>query len=359
MNVLPPLYKPTRTGATQVCAISYENENFTVKFGQLNGKMQTQTTECFTTNEGRANERNPEAQAEFEAKAKWDKKLKSGYSTEITSEASVNLPMKVQTFYDHKSKINYPAYESPKLNGVNSEYRIIDDELVHLSRGGERYPILEHQRHGIMDVMRQLNTTSLNGEQYIHGEHLQDIQSAVKKYKPLTEELVFYLFDLPTKGLKYAETYELMSSISAPFVIAVGANLVNSEEELEAKHTEYVAQGYEGLVVRNQDSVYQYNIRSYDVQKMKKALDAEYEIDSYSVDKNGHPVFLCHTEDGKPFKVKPKGTNEERLAIIENIDDYLDHWYKIEYETLSKDGIPQKPVGIGLRNCDAAGQPLE
>ena len=65
-------------------------------------------------------------------------------------------------------------------------------------------------------------------------------------------------------------------------------------------------------------------------------------------------------KEGKLFKVKPKGTDAERKAIIANFESqYLNNWYKIEYEVFSKDGIPLKPVGIGLRDCDSNGQPKE
>jgi len=51
---LPTLYKYTKTGAVQVCNISYQSSTFTVTFGQLDGAMQIKNTVCFTTNEGKA-----------------------------------------------------------------------------------------------------------------------------------------------------------------------------------------------------------------------------------------------------------------------------------------------------------------
>lgn len=68
--------------------------------------------------------------------------------------------------------------------------------------------------------------------------------------------------------------------------------------------------------------------------------------------------FIVLTPEGKLFKVKPKGTDAERKAMIVNFESqYLNQWYKIEYEMLSKDKIPLKPVGIGLRECDSLGEP--
>lgn len=49
-----------------------------------------------------------------------------------------------------------------------------------------------------------LQTDCLNGELYIHGEHLQDIQSAVKKPNKLSPKLQFHIFELPTINQTYS-----------------------------------------------------------------------------------------------------------------------------------------------------------
>ena len=117
--------------------------------------------------------------------------------------------------------------------------------------------------------------------------------------------------------------------------------------------------GFEGSVIYNSDAMYEFNVRSSSVLKYKGTLDLEVKLLSYNVDKNGHPVFNA-IYNGKEFKVKPKGTDKERKDIISNFESqYKDKWYKIEYETLSKDGTPLKPIGLGLRDCDETGEPLE
>jgi ATP-dependent DNA ligase len=122
----------------------------------------------------------------------------------------------------------------------------------------------------------------------------------------------------------------------------------------------WTSEGYEGLIIRNNKVEYRYNERSSDVFKYKKPLDGEYRIIGYKVDKLGHPVLLCEIEPGGvTFSVKPTGTDEYRRDILNNIEYYIDKWYKIEYEELSKSNIPLKPVGICLRNCDDLGNPLE
>ena len=77
---LPTLFARTNTGAIQQWTIEACNNSYRTTFGQVDGKLQTTNwTECQETNSGRSNQRTPEQQAEFEAKALWKKKKDSGY----------------------------------------------------------------------------------------------------------------------------------------------------------------------------------------------------------------------------------------------------------------------------------------
>lgn len=55
--ILPTLYSRTNTGAVQTWTVEVSNDSYRTIHGQLNGKLQTtEWTQCYTTNEGRANE---------------------------------------------------------------------------------------------------------------------------------------------------------------------------------------------------------------------------------------------------------------------------------------------------------------
>lgn len=361
--MLPILYKKTKTGTIQQYKVWIKESTIYVEQGQVDGKKQIYTTLITTgKNIGKANETTPAQQAQMEALAKHEKKIKAGYTTDSSGELTVKLPMKVKAYYGNEKNIIFPCKAMPKLNGVNGEYRLENGKLNLYSRGGDLYPTIPHLEQELRDIMSLLDTTSLNGELYIHGEHLQDITSAVKKPKELSKKLTFHVFALPTSEKTFEEVCDLFNKTEIQFknVHLVKSSPINSHQEIEDLHTKTVAANYEGLVVYNHSGKYQYNTRSSNVFKVKKALDAEYQIADYETDKNGHPVFHCLTTEGKLFKVKPKGTNSERKKMIVDFENtYLNKWYKIEYETLSKDNIPLKPVGIALRNCDPNGNPLE
>ena len=351
---LPRLFKFTKTKAIQICDISVSGAVVSTTFGQLDGKLQTSTDTCSPKNTGRSNSTTAEQQAILEAQSKFAKKVKSGYSQELTSTPTVQLPQKVKTYQDNKHLVSYPCYATPKYNGLNGTYWLLPDKTLKLtSRGGDELPPIPHLEPTILKMMEHFKTTCINGELYISGESLQNITSAVKKPKELSKSLVFIPFELPLVSAPYKDKVALLIKY-IPIVY------ITREEMLEEFFTVTVEAGYEGIVIYNTDSIYQFNQRSSTVLKYKPVADAEYKILSYTTDRNGHPVFTCETHDGKQFKVKPKGTDEERKQIITNFDSqYKNNYYKIEYEMLSDSGIPLKGIGVGLRSCDEQGNPVD
>lgn len=363
----PTLFKKSKTGAVIYCSIFVAGKEITVKTGQRGTDKPTfHYTTCEPKNVGKSNETTAEQQALIEAEAKWIKKQKEGYALDASGESNVRLPMKVKVYQDQLKNVDFPCYTSPKLNGVNYTVRI--DELGRLaaySRGGEPYHIFPHQEKGIRILMERAMLLELNGEQYIHNTHLQDIQAAVTKPNELTQNLVFHVFDIPSHGEHpYSERLKSME-IAQEFVkdehfvtfVLVRRN-VPDHETIRRHFLQDIASGYEGTVIRNASGLYVHNQRSSDVFKYKEAQDAEFKVIDFKLDKHRHAVFQCQSEGG-PFWVKPKGTAEERLQMGDRADQYIGQWLKVEFETLSKAGKPTKPVGICFRQCDSEGNPLE
>lgn len=363
--LLPRLYKRTKTGATQIYTISIVGDSYTIEQGQLNGQKQYYTTKCSPKNIGKTNETTAEQQCELEANAKWQSRVKSGYSVSSETPSTVKLPMKISNFRDHESKVKYPCIGEIKLNGVNGLYKLIDNELHLFSRGGNEYPLIPHLTNDIIEIMYFLNTFTLAGELYIHGEHLQDIQSCVTKHNSLTPKLTFNIFDLPDypEDMYSARFAELLSistaNIKYSHVKGASYNICQNREDIEHIFNIAIDRGYEGIVIYNADAKYVYNVRSTEVFKYKPVLDDEFKFVSYKLDKTGFPVLVCETVDGKQFSVKPTGTAEQRKQLLSILDSKLNTFYKIEFETYSKDGIPLKPVGICFRSCSINGEPLE
>lgn len=366
---LQRLYKTAKSGATQIIDMEINGAVYTRHWGQLDGKMQSKATTATAKNVGRVNETTPEEQAIIEAKAVWTKKQKANYSTDASAPVTIKLPMKVNEYQKHKKKVIFPCMTSVKLNGVNAEYRLVDGELQLLSRGGEQYPIPPHQREEALTLLKHLNTTAINGEMYIHGEFLQDIQSATKKHNELTPQLKFWVFDFPelegdySTRCSYAYSKVAGPEINVPNFPFVNVGMADSYESIDAQHSAAVNANYEGLIIRNTAGMYEYNTRSLDVFKYKTVQDAEFKIIAVTADKNNHPVMTFESPGGE-FKAKPKGTSAEREAMLVASNDFIGKFATVEYEMLSKGtnglpGKPLKPVMVGLRKVDEKGEAIE
>ena len=96
MKNLPTLFSRTSTGAVQQWTVQIDGNKFRVESGQTDGKkVLSEWTVCEPKNVGRANATTAEEQAVCEAQSKWDKKVKLGYTTDVSkidsSTSFVNL----------------------------------------------------------------------------------------------------------------------------------------------------------------------------------------------------------------------------------------------------------------------------
>ena len=108
-------------------------------------------------------------------------------------------------------------------------------------------------------------------------------------------------------------------------------------------------------MVRNQNSLYKYKHRSYDLQKVKRFLDDEFKIiggKDGTGRETGLVIFRCSTPNGLEFDVRPRGTHEERAVIFKNLADYIGKHLTVRYQELTDDGRPRFPVGIAVRDYE-------
>lgn len=356
------LYKTNKNGSIQQWSIEVSGPTFTCIYGQVGGKLQSQQTVCKSVNIGKSNETTPEQQAQLESAALIAKKIKSGYSYDKSAPVTVQLPMKVKAYQDQLHNVKFPCFSACKLDGVNAIYRRVNNQLTIYSRGGEVYPAIPHLETLVHKAMDLFQSNELNGELYIHGEHLQNIQSVVKKPKELSAKLSFCIFDIADSTDKFYERAMLMHKhnqfdTTQLSTVSVVYNVTcKSTADIEQHYVEATEFGYEGTVIKNYDGLYQHNVRSSDQFKYKKAQSAEFLIVSYELDKNGLPVFILESAGGE-FKAKPIGTKEywsQQIPVT-----YIGQYATIEYEVFSKSGIPLKPIFISTRKLDASGNPLE
>lgn len=369
-TTLPTLYKITSTGATQQWTISVEGSTIVKRFGQMDGKIQ-EARDLISEgkNVGRANETTPEQQALAEAQSQWEKKLKGkGYvqtlDAALAGETDARVaggidPMLAHSFAKQGHKITYPAYTQPKLDGHRCIATRRDGVWTLWTRTRKPITSLPHiiatleawQPADAWDI-------TLDGELYNHDyrDHFEDLTSFIKRPvpKPGHEVVEYHVYDIVTER-SFSDRAKFLrgpQTIGHPIVM-VDTRIVNDEDEAMEAFDAYTAQGYEGSMLRNADSLYEFK-RSYGLQKVKEFADAEYKITDVTEGRGkmaGKAIFVCETPAGQPFRVKMKGTLDSLCQYVDDPSLALGRMLTVQYQALTADGIPRFPIGLRLQEA--------
>jgi hypothetical protein len=123
-------------------------------------------------------------------------------------------------------------------------------------------------------------------------------------------------------------------------------------EDVKLKHAQYVENGFEGIMIRDPEGVYEPNKRSKYLQKYKEFMEEEFKIvgfhDGEGVDRE-LVIWDCITKEGKPFSVRPRTTFEERKRLFKDASQYLGKQLTVVFQEYSPDMIPRFPVGKAIR----------
>ena len=144
---------------------------------------------------------------------------------------------------------------------------------------------------------------------------------------------------------------ELFKKHNFKHLVLVQTEECDKEETMMKKHAEYVAQGYEGIMLRNKDGLYK-GTRTNDLQKYKQFMDDEYKVVGFEEGsglEKGAVIWVCVTPNKTEFRVRPRGTRESRQELFANGADYIGKMLTVRFQELTDDGIPRFPVGIAFR----------
>lgn len=199
-----------------------------------------------------------------------------------------------------------------------------------------------------------------DGELYNHEYHnrFEDLLSKIRQEEPSEgyEAVQYHIYDLPHPTLTNKERNEYLQSLKPLFentpIHIVETLVVNNEDELMEAFEHFVAQGYEGCMVRNADGLY-VNKRSYDLQKIKEFDDSEFEIVGVKVGTKGSmagkAVFTCKLNETETFDCKMKGSLDELTKYANDPSLAIGRILTVKYQGFTKYGVPRFPVGLRFR----------
>ena len=307
----------------------------------------------------------PEGGAGGKAAAAASVSIAASRASEITE--SVPLPMLAHKWPEKAKHVVFPCYVQPKFDGTRTVAvcGLKAGTPCLFSRQRKAYPHLEH----IQAVVRQLpKGLLLDGELYRHDLDFNEIVGTIKK-KTLTKAdepkhalIQLHCYDLIDTEKTFEERFTELKTLFSEYKKVIGDVLilcptekVTKKEDLKPKHDEYVADGYEGLMIRNVAGLYDVGNRSTDLLKMKEFQDDEFEIVGFYEGEGGDKglvIWRCKTKEGKLFGCRPHGTHEDRAELFKHGKDYVGKMLTVRYQELTPDGIPRFPVGIAVRDYE-------
>ncbi len=347
MSMYGTLYNTSlATGKTKVWEVRTEGNKVIVSHGFLDGKMVEHEEICEGKNIGKKNETTPEQQAILVAKSSWDKKVKSGYTTENTK-AETYFPMLANEMTD--KLIQYPCYVQPKLDGIRCIIYLKDGEVCYQSRNHSLFQPFPHLEPVLKAILKP--GLILDGELYNHMLTFQQITSIVrKKDHPDLGKIEYHLYDLYMPEKTYEERYQIIRSLKTTKpIIKVATKVANNRKEIETNHTNFVNDGYEGLMVRIPSGLYRQQIRSKELLKYKHFKDDEFKVVGVHEGNGGTAVFDCITSNGRTFGVNMKCSKEQKQNYLTHFEEYNGKMLTVRYQEMTDDGVPRFPVGIDFR----------
>ncbi len=363
-KIFPKLYEQSSTGKVKHWTISVLKRGIfstiRVEYGAGDSKVRVTDKDISAgKNIGKSNETTPHEQALSEAQATWKKKLDKGYVENLDDiNNEVLLPMLAHSFQKRGHNIDYPCYAQPKLDGVRCLAKKEDEETIkYYSRMGKEFDTLEHLTPDLLKMMKVGQV--LDGEIYSHDRTFQEMIRLVKKLRPESSTLSYHAFDLvDTKDSfdKRWVTLSLMfSSYEFPTIKIVDVETILDKDNMVEMHAQFIAEGFEGIILRNKKGMYKLKGRSADLQKYKEFQDEEYVIiggQESTGPEAGCVIFTVKTAKGQEFAVRPRGSFELRKVWMQDIDTIIGKKLTVRYQELTDDGIPRFPVGISIRDYE-------
>jgi len=367
IHTTPTVYKKTSTGKIQQWTAWIEKTKtgflLKVQSGQIDGKLKETSGQVI--DEGKQ-KRTAKEQAIFQANSKLKKKRDEAYFDTIEEARTLVklLPMLAHPITKRGHNITYPAIVQRKYDGVRCLAQINDGKVTLLSRKGKEFPHLKHIGREVINFNKNPSIV-LDGELYSDTLTFQELVGLVRRVtlkegndtQMLEVSLrVYDCIDLDNEP-DFKDRYVTITDITngAKYLSLVENITVNSEKEAYAAQVRFVQEGYEGAIVRNLIGAYVIGKRSPNLQKVKTFLDDEFEIVGFTQgtgDETGCVIWICKTKDGKEFRVRPRGTREERKLLFQNGKSYIGKMLTVRYQELTDDGIPRFPVGIAIRDYE-------
>lgn len=372
-TTLPTLYCVSKNGKTKEWRIKVNGytdySTIVISFGYTGSTRFIETTRTITKgkNTGKSNATTHYTQAIAEANSKWKKKCDNEGFVEFADQIQaqdqsqlqdpIPLPMLAHDYKKQFSKIRFPCYLQPKLDGFRCLHKVGSDKLW--SRQSKEFLNCDHIVKDLSKLKNEFEGITLDGELYCHGSLFEDLGVLRKKKLnaadiPKIKKIKYHIYDVVDESAPFEERLKILEKLNL-FIKKVGLNSIcvvktekiETQSQIKEEHARNVCLGYEGTMVRNSFSCYLQKFRSYDLQKYKDFQDSEFKIVGFTKEQGDLVVFICETDNGVQFNVPCKGTREERhsvyLEATKNPKNFIGKKLWVQFFEYTADHVPRFP----------------
>jgi ATP-dependent DNA ligase len=222
---------------------------------------------------------------------------------------------------------------------------------------------MERITNSLLPFFKQYPEVVLDGELYTQEIPFEVLAGIIKKKKitaddsVILETITYNVYDIVdltapfhARILFLREYFESGQYARIKFVETL---MANTPADFRKSFGEFVANGYEGIMLRNVSGLYITNYRSDDLQKYKEFMEEEFRIIGFA-EGDGHDKgtvkWICETSDGKPFTVRPRGTVAHRKELFQNGSSYVGKLLTVIFQEYTEEGKPRFPVGKAVRD---------
>lgn len=271
-------------------------------------------------------------------------------------------PMLAKKYNEHKDKLEYPCFVQPKINGVRMLYHAGQCQ----SRDGKLWhpSMLRHIRNALVFIPYNL---VLDGELYVHGWSLQNINSAISvnrtapnAHTHLVQYHVFDVFNLDDPEATFAERHPML--VQALYRITLGydskiflvdTNMMFSEALADQQYKLYKDLRFEGMMYRQAKAPYGIEQNCTNIEnrwdvllKRKDWLDDEFQIVDVESGTGKYAdavgALVLKMSNGIYFSAGSGLSDLQRYSFMDNPP--IGKQARIRYEMLSDTGVPLKPT---------------
>ena len=267
---------------------------------------------------------------------------------------------------------NKPTFIQPKLDGVRCviqyERRVQprEDIVIAYSRTGKEWKNIEHILAQLKPFFQKYPNVILDGELYNHDlrDNFEKIISLVRKTKPTAEDRLeasrltqFHCYDIIDETLPFDQRIEFVNQslmLIGSSIHIVETLMMCDEEDAQHVHKSNLKKGYEGSIVRTNDT-YACK-RSHNLRKFKDFHDAEATLTGWVEGKGKRKgtigKFTAVDSEGNTFGMPVMDKFKILQANFETMKDWVGQEATFTYFERTKANSYRHPLFKALRNYE-------